>query len=244
MFRRIALFSALPLSLAAPAMAAGPFVPPSGCTLQITIQNRGCTVSQHFTCAADKAGDQWVTYFGTDGPRFTSRIDAETRWMESTNLTTGVTDHLEPKASDHASFKLLLKQGEDTFDFWTNSTDGERLHHIGKDILTGASVTIDNVPLEVTEFEITTFNEQSQPLIERKGSQYISREHGRFYGGREESRDWTGRVESSDESPVTFAFSGDAGFGVTTPQYDCEVQMVRAPAPTPLARLLALSEHI
>ena len=51
-------------------------------------------------------------------------------------------------------------------------------------------------------------------LIQRKGQQFISRAHGRFYGGIEESTDWTGAAQQSNDSPVTFAFPGQPGFGV------------------------------
>jgi hypothetical protein len=33
-----------------------------------------------------------VTIFTPDGPVYQSRIDKETRWMESTNLVQGMTD--------------------------------------------------------------------------------------------------------------------------------------------------------
>lgn len=234
--------AALALTGALPALAATPYTPPAGCELKMTIQNRGCTVSQHYICSADAPGDQHVSYFTNEGEVYTSRIDAETRWMESTNLVSGLTDVLEPNAKDHASFRKLLKRGEDDFDFWTRSSNGERLHHIGKDVLTGETVTIDHVPLEVTEFTLTTYAENGDVLIERRGQQFISREHGRFYGGVEHSRDWTGAVQDSNESPVTFAFPGEPGFGAMKPEYDCEMQMVDGRTPGLIDRLTALSK--
>ena len=90
--------------------------------------------------------------------------------------------------------------------------------------------TIDGVPLEVTRFELTTYSEAGDVLIQRKGQQFISRAHGRFYGGIETSTDWTGAVQESNDSPVTFSFPGQTGFGVTKPEYDCDLQMVRGPS--------------
>lgn len=164
-----------------PAQAAN-FTPPAGCKLEVTVQNRGCSVSQHYRCSADTAGDQWVTYFTPEGPTFQSRIDRETRWMESTDLRTGLTDVLEDQAQDHASFSTLLDSGQDDFDFWTRSNSGERLHHVGHDELTGETVQVDGVTLEVTRFELTTYSESGQVLIQRRGQQFISRAQGRFYG--------------------------------------------------------------
>ena len=214
------------LTLSALPARAATFTPPQGCRLEMTIQNRGCTVSQHYRCSGDGPGDQRVTYFTTDGPTYQSRIDRETRWMESTDLRTGLTDVLEEGAADDASFSTLLATGRDDFDFWTRSNDGERLRHVGHDELTGETVEIDGVALEITRFELTTQNEQGDVLIRRQGQQFISRAHGRFYGGVETSSDWTGARESSDDSPVSFAFPGQAGFGSTRPEYDCDLQMV------------------
>jgi hypothetical protein len=208
-----------------PAQAAN-FTPPAGCKLEVTVQNRGCSVSQHYRCSADTAGDQWVTYFTPEGPTFQSRIDRETRWMESTDLRTGLTDVLEDQAQDHASFSTLLDSGQDDFDFWTRSNSGERLHHVGHDELTGETVQVDGVTLEVTRFELTTYSESGQVLIQRRGQQFISRTQGRFYGGVETSEDWTGAVQQTNDSPVTFSFPGHPGFGSTTPEYDCDLQMV------------------
>ncbi|WP_312525465.1 hypothetical protein [Paracoccus sp. (in: a-proteobacteria)] len=214
---------------------AGTFTPPQGCTLEVTIQNRSCTVSQHFRCSADTPGDQRVIYFDPDGPTFESRIDKETRWLESTDLRSGLTDRLSSEAADPASFATLLSQGRDEFDFWTESSNGERLRHVGHDQLTGKSVQIGGQPLEETEFDLKTYNEGGDLLIHRSGNQFISRAQGRFYGGVEHSEDWTGQIQDSNDSPVRFAFPGQPGFGETQPAYDCDLQMVRAYS-TPVAR--------
>lgn len=216
---------------AQPSAAAGIFTPPSGCTLEITVQNRSCTVSQHYRCTADQAGDQRVTIFTPDGPVYESRIDVETRWMQSRNLLSGLADTLVDDSPDHASFSTLLETGRDDFDFWTVSNTGERLHHVGHDILTGDKTEISGVALEVTQFDLKTYSEAGDLLIHRQGSQFISRAHGRFYGGTEKSTDWTGAGVEDNDTPVRFSFPGQPGFGDTTPQYDCDLQMVRASDP-------------
>ena len=216
----------LTLGPVAPALAAN-FAPPAGCTLEVTVQNRSCTVSQHFRCSADPKGHQRLALFGQDGLTHLSLIDGETRWLESSDPETGLIDTLEDGAEDDASFSTLLDTGRDDFDFWTVSNNGERLHHVGWDELTGESVTIDGVDLEATKFQLTTTNESGEVLIERQGGQFISRSMGRFYGGEEQSSDWTGQSTDSNDSPVTFSFPGEAGFGSTTPQYDCDMMMTR-----------------
>ena len=212
------------LVLALPA-AAAEFRPPAGCTLTMTVQQRSCTVAQHYSCSADAAGDQWVAYFTREGLVYQSRIDAETRWMESTDTVSGITDRLEPDAADHASLRTLMALGRDDFDFWTVSDSGERLRHVGHDELTGQT-TIDRVALDTTRFELETFSAEGDLLIRRTGTQFVSRETGRFYGGLETATDWSGEVSETNDTPVTFARPGEAGFGSTDPQFDCDMQMV------------------
>ncbi|WP_246098631.1 hypothetical protein [Paracoccus laeviglucosivorans] len=233
----VAVTAAMLTISALPALAAN-FTPPQGCKLELTIQNRSCTVAQHYRCSSDAAGDQWVTYFTPEGQTYQSRIDRETRWMESTNMRDGIVDVLEEDAKDHASFSTLLETGKDDFDFWTRSNTGERLHHVGEDRLTGEKVEIDGVPLEVTQFQLTTYSETGDVLIRREGQQFVSRAQGRFYGGVETSEDWTGARESTNDSPVKFSFPGQPGFGETKPQYDCDLQMVHGNESGILGQLL------
>ena len=207
---------------------AGTFMPAQGCELKMTVQLRGCVAAQEFVCSSDAPGDQWVTYFDQEGPRWSARIDAETRWMESINLRNGVVDLLEPVARDHASFSTLLRTGRDDFDFWTQSSTGERLRNIGEDRLTGETEVIDGVTLQLTEFELKVYSSAGELLIDSKGQQFVNAEHGRFYGGVEEQSDWTGEHRETDDSPVTFAMPGEPGFGSTDPVFDCDMQMVWA----------------
>lgn len=203
------------------------FTPPAGCSLQMTVQNRGCTVSQYYRCDADPEGYQRSAIFGQDGLTHLSTIDAETRWIASESPMSGLGDNLVEEAEDHASFSGLLKDGRDEFDFWTLSSDGMRLHHQGHDILTGETVEVDGQPLERTRFQLTTRSENGEVLIERQGQQFISREFGRFFGGLETSTDWTGARRETNDSPVLFTFQGEAGFGDTTPQFDCDQLMTQ-----------------
>lgn len=207
--------------------AAATFTPPAGCRLEMTVQNRSCTVSQHYRCDGDAPGDQWAEYFSREGATYRSRIDAETRWMESSDLVNGITDRLDGE-TDPASLTELLATGRDDFDFWTNADDGQRLRHIGRDDLTGETVDIGGVPLQVTRFRLRTFDADGNLLIQRAGQQFVNEENRRFHGGIETATDWTGEVQETNDSPVRFSFPGDPGFGSITPEYDCEVLMTQA----------------
>lgn len=220
-----AVLTLFPLAQPAPAAS---FTPPSGCGLEMTIQNRGCTVSQIYRCEGDPAGMQHSAIYDEDGLTYMSTIDAETRWIESTDPQSGLVDRLIETARDHASFSELLRTGRDNFDFWTESNTGDRLQHVGYDLLTGERVVIDGIELEKTQFELTTYNSAGEVLIQRSGQQFISRTNGRFYGGIEEFSDWTGEAGQSNDSPVDFSFPGQSGFGETEPLYDCDMMMARA----------------
>lgn len=208
-----------------PVHAAG-FVPPAGCTLELTAQNRGCTVSQYYRCEGDPAGIQHSAIFGKEGLFHLSTIDDETRWIESQDPVTGLTDLLDEE-TDPASFGNLIATGRDDFDFWTQSSSGERLHHQGHDELTGKTKVIDGLPLEVTRFELTTRSEAGEVLITRRGSQFVSRDNRRFYGGIETQTDWTGMRRDSNDSPMLFSKPGEPGSANTTPQFDCEQLMTQ-----------------
>ncbi|WP_265502092.1 hypothetical protein [Paracoccus beibuensis] len=215
------------LGVAPPRAEAANFTPPAGCRLEATVQNRGCTVSQYYRCEADPEGFQRSALFGREGLFSLSVIDDETRWIESQDPVTGLTDQLVEEAEDHASFSELLETGRDDFDFWTRSNDGTLLHHQGRDVLTGETVEIDGQTLDRTRFQLTTRSEDGQILIEREGGQYVSRTLGRFFGGVETSSDWTGARRETNDSPVTFSFPGEGGFGDTTPQFDCDQLMTQ-----------------
>lgn len=182
--RAQAAFAALlPLAVPAavtPAEAAG-FRPPEGCTLEMTVQSRGCTVTQHYRCQGGNPGDQWRVIYDSNGPSYTGLIDNETRWMQSLDNQSGITDTLDEAASaDNASLTNLLETGRDDFDFVTDSNTGERLRHIGHDELTGETVTIDGVELLVTRFDLVTSDMNGLELIRRSGQQYVSREQRRL----------------------------------------------------------------
>ncbi|WP_372800063.1 hypothetical protein [Paracoccus seriniphilus] len=228
--QRNALVGALlPLLWAIGAMPieAATFTVPQGCKLEVTVQNRGCSVGQYYRCSADPEGHQRSALFGQDGLTHLSRIDAETRWIESSDPDTGLEDMLVEESRDHASFTTLIETGRDDFDFWTVSGTGERLHHVGEDILTGETVTIDGVELEKTRFRLTTSDANGEVLITREGQQFINRAMRRFFGGIETQRDWTGERRETNDSPVLFSFPGEPGFGDTTPQFDCDQLMTQ-----------------
>jgi hypothetical protein len=113
--RIILTAGALALLSGVPGLAASKFAAPKGCTVYQTVQMRGCQVSHHYRCEGDAAGDQWSVYLDANGPYYMSRIDSETRWIESFDLSTGETDRIGEE-TDPASFSTLLANGRDKYD--------------------------------------------------------------------------------------------------------------------------------
>lgn len=213
------LTSALPLH-------AADFTPPSGCDVYLTAQLRNCQVANFYRCAADPEGDQRVAYADGNGIYFDSRIDSETRWIESHTIETGEIDRLDMDASrDNASFSALLSEGRDDYDFVMRNNFGETRRYKGHDTLTGESVTIDGMPLQKCSFEIHEYDGAGQLLSTRSGMQYISAKFRIFLSGPERFENSAGDRTSFDDSPMRFDGPGDPGFSSQTPQYGCDMMM-------------------
>lgn len=225
---RLALILAL---LPAPVLA-GTWTAPEGCEINMTVQSKGCRVSNHYTCKADPPGDQWRADFDQEGVYFYSRINREAEWVESFDVNPTVRQTLDPGAEDPASFSELLSAGIDTYVFSLTREDGTHSNVSGYDRLTGRTVTIDGVALEETEFEYTETDDSGYVVRRAHGHEYISRERRNFFAGPGETDLGDGQWLPIDGSPVDFAFPGDKGFGSTQPIYDCDAIMSMAPMQT------------
>lgn len=210
--------------MAAVSAKAQTFEPPPGCTGFLTVQARGCKVSNHYRCAADAPGDQWRVDFGQDGPYFVSRIDRETQWVLSVDLISGVEQQLAPSPADPASFSGLIVTGTDTYDFSQISSDGGTNRIRGFDTLTGRKVVIDGIELEETSFEFREADAMGNPVSTARGNEYIHRAWRLFFSGPSEWDSGEG-FEPYDRSPVTFAQPGEPGFMSMKPEFDCDAQL-------------------
>lgn len=197
------------------------FTAPPGCTGFLTVQSRGCTVSNHYRCEADAAGDQWSAGFDQDGLFRVGRIDRETQWIESYSMAPTLRQSLDPDPVDPASFSDLLATGIDTYDF-TLTEAGTRTRVRGFDTLTGRSVTIDGVELKETDFDFLELGEDGTMLRKSTGQQFISPEWRLFFSGTETWDFGEGPVPV-DGTPKEFIFPGEKGFFSTRPIFDCNV---------------------
>jgi hypothetical protein len=200
---------------------AGSFTPPEGCTLKMTVQSRGCNVSNYFICTADNDGDQWRADFDQEGIYFQSKIDSETQWVESYEISPPVKQVLDPNPTDPANFSELLATGYDSFAFGLSKDNGIKSTVRGFDRLTGEEVVIDGVTLKRTEYEMTETAADGTILRQARGREFISADFRSFFSGQSEIMS-QGEWVPLEGSPMTFDFAGDKGFGATQPIFDCD----------------------
>lgn len=224
----------LPLLLLTSPAFAGTFSPPEGCTATLTMQGRGCYVSNYYTCTTDAPGDQWRADFDQEGMFYMSKIDSETQWVESYDLNPTVKQTLDANPADPASFSNLLATGRDDFEFSLTKDNGEHTNVKGFDKLTGETAVIDGMTLQRTEYEYQETDDAGNILRQSRGREYINADWRNFFSGTSEWFDGTDWLPL-DGSPVQFFLPGEKGFGATQPLYECDAVMSDA---NPLQRLL------
>lgn len=201
---------------------------PAGCTAYVTVQNADCTVDHLFTCVGDPEGHQKRVTLDEEGLNYFGTIDAETQWVDSVSVRSGIVEELEASPADPASFSELLENGVDTYDFRTLSDQTGPTRFVGADELTGEVEVVDGVTLEVTNYQITAFNEAGEEMWSSKGREYINREWRRFFAGSSVVTTPGDRFER-DGRPVEFIFPGETGYLSANPKHGCGVVMSSSP---------------
>lgn len=204
---------------------ADPIVLPDGCAAYVTVQYSSCLVAHHYTCEGDIEGDQWRIDIDAEGPIYMGRIDRESQWMESIDVVLGLRDLLDPNPKEPASFTELAQTGRDDFHFSTTSDAGETITYQGRDLLTGRTVVIDDVPLLETETFARATDADGNLLWESTGNEYINLDWRVFLSGNYVTR--TPQETSQSESrPIDFHLPGDDGFLTDTPKYNCNATIL------------------
>lgn len=211
-------------------LAAQGFDLPEGCEGFLTVQQRGCTLSNHYICEQDTEGDQWRIDFGPNGPVYAARINYETEWVESYSLGTGDRRELAPDPADPANFTEMMETGVDTYDFITSSDSGQRRQWSGSDRLRGVTEDIDGITLEVMDYETRVSNpDTGEQIYVSVGVNYVSTEWRLFLPGESTTFFPDGEQVERDNTPVDFIFPGETGFFSTVPLYDCGADTVSYP---------------
>ncbi len=212
------------LALPAGAVAQGGFSPPAGCSGVLTIQSKGCMLTNVWTCEGEAEGLQWVALFDERGPFQVKQVDTEFQWLTTYYTSLPRLERMQIPAPDPASLAELFVSGFDSYDF-TVVPDAGPLgpqRYVGFDRLTGETV-IDGEPLHTTEYGFERSLSDGTVLSRRAGRQFVSDRHRIFILGQS----W--HVDSPDEvrdhSPVEFLYPGEAGFMAAVPKYECGAMM-------------------
>lgn len=209
----------------APALAQSGDLPlPEGCAGFLTVQAKGCVVSNYFRCEADPEGVQRHLTWFEDRLTGASVVDSEYQWLESYGTNK---EEVLGEAPDPASLTDLFETGEDTYEFELIDRSGpeeERFRIIGVDRLEGSEVEIDGEPLSRTIFAMRRINEETgEEVLSVTGAQFVSEYRRLFFSGTE-TISLNGRSIDIDHTPVEFIEPGERGFFATTPLYGCGVQ--------------------
>ena len=216
-----------PLILVAAPAAAQDFTPPEGCEGTLTVQMRGCMVTNHFVCEDDPEGVRRHITFREGGASGASVVDDEYQWLETYGIERRET--LGEDVPDPASLTELFETGTDTFDFpVVDGADGQDVEFriIGVDELQGEEVEIDGEPLERTRFAMKRLDPEGEEVYSVRGEQYVSRDRRLFFAGTE-TLEIDGQVIEGDNTPVRFIEPGEPGFMADEPLYECQTQDIR-----------------
>lgn len=237
------LLTLLMVSAAVPvaAQTADTFELPEGCSAYLTIQTEACSVDHIFTCEGDAEGTQRRAAIGQNGLSGYYQIDAETQWLESVDIFAQEIERLSENVTDPASISELVETGIDTYDFTTESDETGQTRYVGFDSLTGNQVTIDDVLLDETEYNITAYDAAGDVLWQSKGNEYISQRYGMFLSGTSEVT-VDGETFTIEDHPVEFIYEGEPGFLSANPKYGCGAS--DASAPSLIQRLEALQNEL
>ncbi|MEM6637729.1 MAG: hypothetical protein AAF667_17775 [Pseudomonadota bacterium] len=197
------------------------FQAPAGCTAYLTVQMKGCLVSNHWRCDAEPEGNSWAGLYTDNGPAVFSQFNNEFQWLATFPALGGPSERLAEGSADPLSLTELLDNGLDSFDFEMEDPEG-RTRVRGFDSLTGEEVEIDGERLLITDFQMIQTRD-TDVVAESTGQQYVHPRWRLFFLGQEtDTRD--GVTVASDNSPVTFHEPGEPGFGATQPIYGCGAQ--------------------
>ncbi|MFQ6551030.1 hypothetical protein AAD018_001625 [Aestuariibius insulae] len=204
---------------------AGQFALPRGCEAYLTVQYDNCSLSHHFTCAVDPDGHQWAVFTDRNGRGNASRIDRETRWVQSFSLP-AATARRTVSETDPFSLSELLETGEDQFDFMTRSADGEELRWTGVDRLEKETEVIDGVEFGVISFQNRVANGEGEVQRMEAGTNFISREWRMYLPRTHQVWDPEGTVIHEEERrPVDIVFPEDDGFLALEPIHGCAIDV-------------------
>lgn len=206
-------------------LAAQQWAPGESCEGFLTVQSRGCFVTNFWTCGDAPEGYVYRASFDDQGPLVAGAYDIDRNWVD-TVFSDGWRERLLYPLTDPISADELVERGMDAYDFETitNSEDEDlsvvRTRIRGVDLLTGNETAIDGIDLLELQYYLTYTNSAGDLYSQGRGRQYFSPEYRLFFAGEDEWDSGSG-YEAYDNTPVDFIEPGEPGFGAQTPVHDC-----------------------
>lgn len=224
--------------LTAPAATAQQWAPPEGCDGFLTVQMRGCFVTNFWRCDEAPEGYVYRASHDDEGALVAAASDGDGNWVD-TVFADGWRERLLYPVADPIASGTLLASGMDAYDFetLTNAEDSDaqvvRTRIRGVDMLTGKSTTVDGVELLEIAYLQTYAGVDGVVFSHGSGHRYYSPDHGLYLPGRDEWDD-DGSVTSYDNTPVAFIAPEEPGFGSVVPVHDCDEAASAEAEATPL----------
>lgn len=218
-------FFALPLLAINPAFAET-FTPPQGCKLEVTVQNRGCVVYQHYSCGKEAEDHQYRIKFDAEGVTDVLVSDLDGAWITVNYPRASFSSKYIEKKGDHPiSFSGLQNGGRYEVNFIREITEGFAAGNIIQDTgsaeLTGKAITINGKELLEVKYSVTTKIGNVGSETHANGYSFLDAELGRLYGEVTEVSFAPGDVKKFDERPVEVILPGEEGFESINPKYGC-----------------------
>ncbi len=223
---RVLTFFALSACLlwASDVYAQDTFSLPTGCDAFLTVQGADCSVDHHFICQGDPEGHKQRVSLDEEGMTYLGTTDHQTQWIKSFHPLSAHSERLEDSPVDPANLDELIQTGRDSYDFRTFSDEVGITRYVGADTLTGREITIDDVTLSETEFNITAYTEDGTEIWQSSGNEFISSNWRMFLSGTGTTTTGSGSFET-DGRPVEFIYPGEPGFLSANPKHGCGVVM-------------------
>ncbi len=193
---------------------------PGTCQAYLTTQHDDCVVAHFVTCTGDPAGQQAIVRIFPDGGDYIMVVDGEYQWLTTVDQMSGIVSTLGPEVTDPGTLSELIDDGADSYDFTTTDNYGGVTRFIGKESLTGQTLTVDGITLEEAQNQMRALDSDGTELWRASTTEYISRDWRLFFSGPG-TMTVPGQTYPTNGTPVEFIFPGEPGFLSTQPVTGC-----------------------
>ena len=207
----------LPLCLLAAPAVAQTLELPAECVPFATVQQADCSVTTFMRCDGDPDGSVRAVASHAEGVSMINLFSRQWEWLDSDFL-----DYREQLAETVDPIDIhALAQGQDSWDFTTDSALYGVARYEGEESLTGQSRMLDGFEMLETRYRITGTDADGVGFFRASGTEWLVPELGILLGGESLVGMDGEKPEPRDFTPVAIATPGAAGFLSTVPTDGC-----------------------